>query len=203
MLIGFTGAQCTGKTTLLKKCKGLKSLGDTFHQYKFVDEVTRKVKREGHNINLDGNNITQLFILNEHLKNHTRSDDCVLDRCILDGYIYTCCLARRGLVDQWVCEYACNMLTELIDNLDVIFYTEPDNIPLENDGVRSVDVKFRQEIIDRYEQLFRENYFWQDKVVRLHGTVEERIDTILKTIDESTNIRQQQNNKALRTNVGV
>jgi hypothetical protein len=95
------------------------------------------------------------------------------------------------------------MLTELVSNLDIIFYTEPDNIPLENDGVRSVDVKFRQEIIDRYEQLFRENYFWQDKVVRLHGTVEERMDTILKTIDESTNIRQQQNNKALRTNVGV
>ena len=199
MLIGFTGAQCTGKTTLLKRCK----VTTSFSEYNFVDEVTRKVKREGHSINLQGNNITQLFILNEHLKNHTRDDNCVLDRCILDGYVYTCCLSRRGNVDSWVCEYACNMLTELVSNLDIIFYTEPDNIPLENDGVRSVDVKFRQEIIDRYEQLFRENYFWQDKVVRLHGTVEERMNTILKTIDESTNIRQQQNNKAPRTNVGV
>jgi hypothetical protein len=95
------------------------------------------------------------------------------------------------------------MLTELVDNLDVIFYTEPDSIPIEDDGVRSVDVKFRQEIIDRYEQLFKENYFWQDKVVRLYGSVEERMETILNKIDESTNIRQQQNNKALRTNVGV
>lgn len=203
MLIGFTGAQCTGKTTLLKRCEQLVDLGDAFHQYNFVDEVTRKVKRAGHNINLDGDNITQLFILNEHLKNHTRVDDCVLDRCILDGYIYTCCLSRRGQVDPWVCEYACNMLTELVDKLDVIFYTEPDNIPIENDGVRSVDVKFRQEIIDRYEQLYREQYFWQHKVVRLSGTVNERMDTILKTIDERTNIRQQQDKKTPRTNVGV
>jgi len=106
MIYSFTGAQSTGKTTLLNKCKD---------QYKgtwnFVDEVTRKVLRKGYKINLNGDNITQLFILNEHLHNHTRSDNCILDRCILDGYVYTCCLCIRGLVDDWVCEYACNMLT--------------------------------------------------------------------------------------------
>lgn len=201
MLIGFTGAQCTGKSTLLSRCAKLKNNNEIFYGFDFVEEVTRKVKREGHNINLDGDNITQLFILNEHLKNHNAIGNYVLDRCILDGYIYTCCLVRRGIVSSWVCEYACNLLTELVGKLDIILYTEPDDIRLVDDGVRSIDYKFRQEIIDRYEELFRENYFWQNKVVRLSGTVDDRMEQINLKLNEHNNIRQQQNNETLRANV--
>ena len=90
MLVGFTGAQCTGKTTLLKLLKseptkdGVYAYGD---KWGFVDEVTRKVMKQGHSINRDGDDITQLFILSEHLRNHTTGVDMVLDRCILDGYV--------------------------------------------------------------------------------------------------------------------
>lgn len=196
MLIGFTGAQCTGKTTLLKKCKQLTDVNQSFHDYQFVDEVTRKVKREGHSINLDGNDITQLFILNEHLKNHTRVDDLVLDRCILDGYVYSSCLSRREQVSEWVTRYACDLLNLLVENLDVIFYTQPEDVPLVDDGVRSVDMNFRQDIINRYEDLFAQDYYWMDKVVRLSGTVEDRMETILETINENSDIRQQQNIQA-------
>ena len=201
MLIGFTGAQSTGKSTLLSKCSELRRKNEPFHEYTFIEEVTRKVKRDGHSINLEGNNITQLFILNEHVKNHTAPGNYVLDRCILDGYVYTCCLARRDIVSDWVCEYACNLLIELVDKLDIILYTEPDDIVLEDDGVRSVDYKFRQEIIDRYEQLFRENYYWKDKVVRLSGSVDDRMEQIILKTNEYSNIRQQQNIEALRANV--
>lgn len=196
MLISFTGAQCTGKTTLLKKCKQLTDVNQPFHDYQFVDEVTRKVKREGHAINLDGNDITQLFILNEHLKNHTRFDDLVLDRCILDGYVYSSCLSRRDQVSEWVTRYACDLLNLLVENLDVIFYTQPEDVPLIDDGVRSVDMNFRQDIINRYEDLFAQDYYWMDKVVRLSGTVEDRMETILETINENSDIRQQQNIQA-------
>lgn len=196
MLISFTGAQCTGKTTLLKKCKQLTDVNQPFHDYQFVDEVTRKVKREGHSINLDGNDITQLFILNEHLKNHTRVDDLVLDRCILDGYVYSSCLSRREQVSEWVTRYACDLLNLLVENLDVIFYTQPEDVPLIDDGVRSVDMSFRQDIINRYEDLFAQDYYWMDKVVRLSGTVEDRMETILETINENSDIRQQQNIQA-------
>ncbi len=196
MLIGFTGAQSTGKTTLLNKCKSQFN-----NNWSFVDEVTRKVLRKGHKINLNGDNITQLLILNEHLQNHIRLDDCILDRCILDGYVYSCCLNRRGLIDNWVCEYACKMLTELVTNLDIIFYTEPSDVKLVDDGTRSIDPNFRKEIIDRYEELFNEKYFWQPRVVRLYGDVEERMETINFKINEYNNIRQQQNNETLRANV--
>ena len=191
MLIGFTGAQCTGKTTLLTECK--KYLVDGWN---YVDEVTRKVKRAGHSINLDGNDITQLFILNEHLNNHTNYTDtnCVLDRCILDGYVYTSCLARRGLVSEWITTYACNLLNVLVDKLDVIFYTQPEDVMLVDDGTRSTDKSFRQDVINRYEDLFAQDYYWMDKLVRLSGTVEDRMETILENIQyENSDIRQFEN----------
>jgi nicotinamide riboside kinase len=194
MLIGFTGAQCTGKSTLLSRCSELKGINEAFHNFNFVQEVTRKVKREGHKINLDGNDITQLMILNEHLNNHTLKHDMLLDRCILDGYVYTSCLARMGKVSEWITTYACNLLNLLIDKIDVIFYTQPEDVPLVADGTRSVDLNFRQDIINRYEDLFAQDYYWMDKVVRLSGTVEDRMGTILETIQyENSDIRQFQN----------
>jgi len=200
MLVGFTGAQCTGKTTLLTECK------HSMDSWNFVDEVTRKVMRDGHNINLSGDDMTQLFILNEHLVNHTISTtdkNMMLDRCILDGYVYTSCLARRGLVSEWITSYACNLMSILVEKLDYIFYTQPEDVPLVPDGTRSVDIEFRQDIINRYEDLFAQDYYWMDKVVRLSGDVEDRMDTIYKTLDinnniwkninENSDIRQQQN----------
>ena len=199
MLIGFTGAQCTGKTTLLQKCKQYFLVENNWN---YIDEVTRKVKRLGHKINTDGDDLTQLFILSEHLKNHTYPESYILDRCILDGYIYSSCLSRRGVVSEWVTTYACELLNLLVCKLDIIFYTQPEDVRLVSDGTRSIDFKFRQDIINRYEDLFAQDYWWMDKVVRLSGTVDERMDTILKTVHEKADkIRQQQNNETSRTNV--
>lgn len=201
MLIGFTGAQCTGKSTLLSKCKIMNSDTTVFNQFVFVEEVTRKVLKTGFDINERGNDITQLHILNQHLVNHTTMDNAILDRCILDGYIYTCWLENNNKVSQWVREYACRLLTLLIENLDVIFYTCPEDVMMRDDGVRSTCDHFRQDIIDLYEDIFGQNYSWLNKVVRLRGSVEDRMETILEKIHESTNIRQQQNKQASRANV--
>jgi len=186
MLVGFTGAQCTGKSTLLNKCKDeLLNSGP----WEFVDEVTRKVARGGHNINADGNNMTQLQILKEHLDNHTLSGDVILDRCIIDGYVYTHWLQLNSQVDKWISTYACNLLSFLGEKLDVIFYTCPDDIPMEDDGVRSTDNQFRNSILDIYNNLLDSSWYlpgvdtWRHKVVRLSGTVDERMETIKNTLE--------------------
>ena len=197
MLISFTGAQSSGKTTLLRECKNVYQQPE----WTYVNEVTRKVKRDGHSINLDGNDITQLFILNEHLNNHINNKHSILDRCILDGYVYTSCLSRRGKVSDWVTRYACDLMNLLIDRLDIIFYTQPEDVPLIDDGTRSVNREFRQDIINRYEDLFAQDYYWMDKVVRLSGTVEDRMETIQFTINEHSNTRQQQNIETSWANV--
>ena len=186
MLVGFTGAQCTGKSTLLRRCKDeLLNSGP----WEFVDEVTRKVARGGHNINTQGNDMTQLHILKEHLENHTMSGDVILDRCIVDGFVYTNWLHDKGLVEKWIDTYACNLLSFLGERLDIIFYTCPDDIPMEDDGVRSTDNEFRDNIIDIYNVLLGASWSlpgrdtWRHKVIRLSGTVDERMETIKNTLE--------------------
>lgn len=182
MLIGFTGAQCTGKTTLLNLLK--KKLNSS--EWNFVPEVTRKVMREGLKINEAGDDVTQLFILKEHLQNHVvdANEKWVLDRCILDGYVFTRWLYEQGSVEKWVMNYACNLLGMLGERLDHILYTEPDDIPIEDDGERSINVQFRNDIVNIYEDIMEYSMStpgkdtWRNKIVRLSGSVEQRMNTI-------------------------
>ena len=195
MLISFTGAQSTGKTTLLKECCG----NPLFRKYHCVPEVTRKVAREQHvDINEAGDDITQLFILNEHLHNHYITGPALLDRCILDGWVYTDYLFSQGKVSQWVKEYAGRLYDKLISQLDIIFYTDPQDVPIEDDGQRSIDRKFRSDIIREFEFEFINGDFDESLdfdepsygtpvLVRLEGNVNTRMETILDTVKKYDN----------------
>ena len=208
-LFTFTGAQSTGKTTLLKKVK-------TLYPYRFdyVDEVTRRIKRFGVPINNEAKNynLTQSLIINDHLVNYTKvfegSDDTVrdllLDRCIVDGYIYTKYFYRHGKVSYKIFEFAEYWYKELTPKYDVIFYTNPGDVKLVDDGERSIDAKFREEIIDLYETEFLDKY---DNICILKGSVEERLEimkigmmysscnncNIMIDLDASKPIRKQNN----------
>lgn len=176
MRVSFTGAQSTGKTTLLNKCK------EVYKDYKFVDEVTRYVRRTYDvKINEIGGTETQLYILAEHIKNHLKPDkNLILDRCILDGYVYTKYQVVNGKVSEQVLHAFNGVFAVLFDKLDYIFYTDPSDVKLVDDGERSVDYKFRDDIIFLFEDLI--NYKMspknREKVIRLSGTVEERMKTI-------------------------
>lgn len=176
MLISFSGAQSTGKTTLLNH---LMKLNDK--NIEFVPEVTRLVKREYNlPINESGNDKTQLMIVAEHIKNiyRKRKGSAILDRCLLDGVVYTHWLADNFKVSLSSYGLASKFFTELIDSYDIIFYTDPGDVKLEDDGERSANVEFRDDIIDLFERYMLK----LDNVVRLSGTVEERLKTIKQTL---------------------
>lgn len=180
MLLSLTGAQSTGKSTLLELC----CKHELFSQYHCVREVTRKVKREQLvDINEAGNNITQLFILSEHLHNHHLTNDAILDRCIIDGMVYTEYLDTNYKVDYWVWIYAKNLFNQLIKRLDYVFYTDPADVKLVDDGERSTDVQFRDDIIEGFDK-------WlgiaskHTNVVKVSGTPTERLEQIVDIVDK-------------------
>jgi nicotinamide riboside kinase len=178
MRVSFTGAQSTGKTTLLNKCK------ENYKDYKFVDEVTRYVRRTYDvKINEIGGTETQLYILAEHIKNHLKPDEnLMLDRCILDGYVYTKYQVVNGKVSEQVLHAFNGAFGVLVDKLDYIFYTDPSDVKLVDDGERSVDYKFRDDIIVLFEDLitYKMSPKNREKVIRLKGSVEQRMKIIEK-----------------------
>jgi len=183
MIVSFTGAQSTGKTTLLNEIKDKNPWLDS------VDEVTRRIKREYNlPINESGGDITQSMIMADHIANVYRKydGDVILDRCAMDGVVYTHWLYNKGKVSKEVLNWAKKIYNELIGSYDVIFITDPADVPLVDDGERSIDVDFRKEILDLFDDykydLIIENR--ADNVYTVSGTVEERMTFIKKVLDK-------------------
>ena len=176
MKIAFTGAQSTGKTTLLKELKRDSKLS---LEYDFRDEITRRMQKKGLSINEGGNDITQLLIMNSHIKN-SLIDNVIMDRCALDGLVYTDWMYGKNKVEQWVVDYATNVFNLLIGRYDYIFYLAPE-FDIEDDGVRSTDVDFRNEVVDLFDYYIR---VYEIPVIKLTGTVEQRLNKIKETINE-------------------
>ncbi len=177
MIVSFTGAQSTGKTTLLNH------LVDKNPYVTFVEEVTRRVKRlYDVPINEDGGDVTQFLIMADHLQNlfaKDKEDITIFDRCAVDGVVYTRWLQLQGMVSDDVYRACCKVYDIVIDMYDVIFYTDPADVELIDDGERSVDVGFRNDII----KLFDSKLKGLDNVVVLSGSVEERLNTVKKTVE--------------------
>jgi len=208
-LFTFTGAQSTGKTTLLNKVKELYP-----NRFEYVTEVTRRIQRLGISINDDAKNydLTQSLIIGDHLINYMKVHeqreenvtDILLDRCIVDGYIYTKYFYEQDKVSRTVMDFAEYWFKELTPKYDVIFYTNPSNVKLVDDGVRSTSSGFRERIIELYNTEFIDKY---DNICTLNGSVEERIEVmkigmlysqcnncnIMIDLDASKPVRKQNN----------
>tara|TARA_R110002012_G_scaffold162196_2_gene324477 strand:+ start:446 stop:1030 length:585 start_codon:yes stop_codon:yes gene_type:complete len=185
MIFSFTGAQSTGKTTLLNhlhKCNG-------DYPFEFVPEVTRLVMRDYEMpINENGGDLTQMLIMTEHVRNvyKNKADHLIrgvhqiFDRCALDGIVYSLWLRHNDKISRR-CYDACDLIyEELKDKYDVIFYTDPGDVKLVDDGERSVDVKFRNDIINTFNIFLDKGY--DGKVVVLKGSVKERLETVKSTL---------------------
>jgi nicotinamide riboside kinase len=188
MIFSFTGAQCTGKTTLLNHL--YKENGD--YPFVFVPEVTRLIRREYNMpINESGDDLTQMLIMTEHVRNifRDRADHIVrgvhqiFDRCALDGIVYSEWLLNEGKISR-SCYEGCELIWKKIKNrYDVIFYTSPDDVKLVDDGERSVDKRFREQIIDIFN-IYLERHDFDAEVVELKGSVKDRLKTIKLTLDK-------------------
>lgn len=184
MLVSFTGAQSTGKSTLVDKMLN----SSEFQYWNYVEEVTRLVKRNHDvEINEGGDDDTQLLIMCQHIhnlidhKNNTTSGrvGTVLDRCVVDGLIYSKYLHNNGRIDLQTLNICECIYQNTIDNIGLIFYTNPTDIQLVDDGERSTNIEFRNDIIDIYNE-------WLDtfsgNVVTLTGDVDNRFNQIINEI---------------------
>lgn len=178
MRIGICGAQGVGKTTLLNALAEDKA----FSEYSICSEVTRWVKSLGYNINEAGGDITQQLIMMKHIENVMMNEKMITDRTILDGLVYTDWLYENtDNVSYESYQYALDVYEKMMHYYDVIFYIEPE-FDIEDDGVRSVDVSFRDGIRDLFKEYTEEAFLDGVDVVRISGSVEQRLNQIKETI---------------------
>lgn len=183
--ISFTGAQGTGKTTILNALRE----DPDFKDFEFVTEVVRKfVKELGMKINKEGTVETQKTIFQAYNSLLDREDFFISDRCIVDVYSYT----KNGVENLSPgrerssfanCLYEqYQTLIKRRDSIGLVFYF-PIEFPIESDSVRSTDVEYQKEIdgnikgvLDRLDIPY----------ITVSGTVEERIAIIKQALLEQS-----------------
>lgn len=180
MIVSFTGAQSTGKTTLLNNMRKWDELKD----YTFVDEITRNVSKLGMKINEKGDDATQTAIMNAHIENLKKGENLILDRCSLDGVVYTHYLYSHGKVSKDTFDYARQVFFETCLKYDKIIYLKPE-FAIVSDGVRSDSVQFRDEIARIFERYIEEYNLRNYNIEEISGSIEERLEAIKRIMNVS------------------
>lgn len=175
MRIILTGAQGTGKSTVLHELEG------RLKDYKIITEVVRNLNKKGVKINEAGDESGQRTIFDTYKEVLSAGGNYISDRGLSDVAAYTEYLYRYKMAvgkEEFVREMN-TMIRFAKENKDVLFVFFPIEFPVVKDGVRSEDEGFRH-TIDLY---IRENLVRHDvEYITVHGTVEERVKTILDAI---------------------
>lgn len=168
MKIAITGAHSTGKSTLLAELQKIKDLGG----FTFKGGITRDIHKQGININECGCEESQLLVTSKHIE-HYAHNNIILDRCALDGAVYTAYLYEQGQVSIDMLKLAHAVLS--YTKYDLIFYIKPE-FDIVNDNVRSTKTEFR----DRVAALFDEYIIaYNIPVYTLTGSVEQRVEQFM------------------------
>ena len=163
--IVLTGTHSTGKKTLLDQLKGDNMLSS----YMFLTEVTRDLEKRGLSINERGTDETQITIACQHYLNLLYNQS-IADRCMIDCMAYTEWLFLNSKVTEETYKYVTWLFTLSLPKYTTIFYL-PSEIPLVDDGVRSMSHEFRNEVEEIFEKLINT---YSIPVVRLTGSVQNR-----------------------------
>ena len=117
--------------------------------------------------------------MQEHIVNAFMYDNMITDRTALDGLVYTSYLHRTGKVSTETLIRVRNIFNKVWPKYNYVFYIEPE-FGIVDDGVRSVDIKFRNEIADLFETIIDKEKL---SVRRISGSVRTRVTTIIDMLE--------------------
>ena len=99
----------------------------------------------------------------------------ITDRTVIDVMAFTR-LAKS--IPYFMADALNDAVSHLIREYDYIFYVSPEGVPLEDNGVRTIDAKYRNEVDKEIQKLILKHKSKFRNYAELSGTTEERIEKI-------------------------
>ena len=170
MKIGFTGTMSVGKTTLVNALKELPEFAD----YTFATERSKYLRDLGIPLNTDSTIKGQVVFLAERAS-ELMCENVITDRTIIDVMAFTR-LAKS--IPYYMGDDFEQLSSHLIREYDYIFYISPEGVELEDNGVRTIDEKYRMNIDAEIKKIINSYKSKIKTYIELSGTTEERIQKI-------------------------
>ncbi len=174
MKIGLCGTMSVGKTTLVNALKK----ENIFKDYKFATERSKYLNSLGIPLNTDSTFKGQLVFAAERSA-ELMQEKMITDRTIIDVMAF-CALSEAMNIEEK--NTLKNTLKHLIKEYSVIFYINDLSIPIEDNGIRETDEKYRVYIDDKIKEIISE-YRDQCIIIDISGTTEDRVNRIKSVLD--------------------
>lgn len=185
IIASIVGTHCTGKSTLVEELSKIP-------EFLTVSSLTRSSvspeERRLGNPTIEGQreilrNISdKMEELTVKRYENDSQEAFILDRSVVDFIAYTRIFAEQGFYREDEAFPVIKTASRFVSWIDIIFYLAPE-IPIVDDGVRSVDPDLRRKVDEEIKHiLFWENIPCKPIVIPIRGTVEERVHEIRKWI---------------------
>jgi GTPase SAR1 family protein len=172
MRIGLCGTVSCGKTTLVNALKQL----DQFKDYETATERSKYLRDLGVALNTDSTLKGQLVFAAER-SIELMQENIITDRTVYDVSAFTLSAKSIGWTEK---RYFTEILMSLRDEYDVIIYVSPEGVNIEDNGVRTTDIKYREQIDFTIKEMLVQ--YPPKKLIKVSGSTEERINTIISQL---------------------
>jgi len=173
MRIGLCGTMSVGKTTLVKALQELPE----FQDYHFATERSKYLRDLGIPLNTDSTVRGQFVFMAERVS-ELMYDNLITDRTIWDVCAFT--LSAKSI--SWYYKQSLiEAASSLMSYYDIVFYINPENIEIEDNGVRETDSQYRNDINYAIVELLQQ--YKPNKLIEIKGTTEERIQQIKEALN--------------------
>ena len=174
MKIGLCGTMSVGKTTLVNALKQELE----FKNYTFRTERSKYLSSLGIPLNTDSTFKGQLVFAAERSA-ELMQERIITDRTIIDVMAF-CALSEAINVEEK--NTLKNTLSHLIKEYDVIFYIDDLSIPIEDNGIRETNERYRVYIDDKIKEIISE-YRDQCIIMNISGTTKDRVNRIKSVLN--------------------